>query len=74
MDDDRLIAEAKRRGLQLQLYLPLTDRRRRKLYRRILVERENESLPRTPEPYDLLGRPVDRVAARVVMTPRSMKR
>ena len=38
MDDEELIAQAKRRGLQIDLYLPLTDRRRRKLHRRIAVE------------------------------------
>ena len=65
MDDDELIAEAQKHGLQIHLYVPLTDRRRRKLYRRILVEREKQSLSRTPGPYDLLGKPVDRVALRV---------
>jgi hypothetical protein len=70
MDDDELIAESKKHGLQIELYLPLTDRRRRKLYRRILVEREKQSLPQTPGPYDRLGKPVDRVAARIVMMPR----
>lgn len=74
MDDDVLIAEAKRRGLQIELYLPLTDRRRGKLHRRIAVERENEALPRTADRYELLGRLVDRVAARVVMTTRRTKR
>jgi len=74
MDDNELIAESKKYGLQIELYLPLTDRRRRKLYSRILVEREKQSLPQTPGPYDRMERAVDRLAARVVMTPRSMKR
>lgn len=73
MDDEELIAQATRRGLQIDLYLPLTDRRRRKLHRRITVEQENEALPVTTDRYSLLGKPVDRVAARVVMKPRYTK-
>jgi hypothetical protein len=75
MDDADLILEARRRGLTVRE--PLSERARRKLIRRMrnddLVE-ETQFWRATADKID--GKPVDRVAARVIFgcSPRTKKK